>query len=134
VVALDPEQRPDAGEQLGAVERLRDEVIRTRLDRRRFLGALARREHDHRQDCGLLLLAQPLAHGEAVGWRHHHVEQHQVWVRRPGKIERSVTARGRDDVIAVSLEHRLEQAHVLGDVVDHQDPRVPVAHGPPPLQ
>jgi YVTN family beta-propeller protein len=30
VVALDPEQRPNAGEKLVSVERLREEVIRTR--------------------------------------------------------------------------------------------------------
>ena len=35
---------------------------------------------------------------------------------------------GRDDLVAVRLEHRLEQAHVLADVVDHEDPPGMLAH------
>jgi hypothetical protein len=134
VVALDPEQRPDASEKLFAIERLREEVVRARLDRRRLLGPLARREHDHRQDRRLLLLAKPPADGEAVGVRHHHVEQHEVGLRRQGQVERSLAVRGRDDVVAVSVEHGLEQADVLGDVVDHEDPSSVVAHRLPPWQ
>jgi len=38
VVALDPEQRPDARQQLVAVEALRDEFVRPGFDRLRFSG------------------------------------------------------------------------------------------------
>jgi hypothetical protein len=34
----------------------------------------------------------------------------------------------RDDLVAVSLEHGLEQADVLSDVVDHEDACCVVAH------
>jgi len=36
---------------------------------------------------------------------------------------------GRDDLVAVRFQHRLEQAHVLADVVDHEDPPRTLAHG-----
>ena len=55
VVALDPEQRTDAGEELVVVERLRDEVVGAGLDRPRLLRADARRDHDHRQHRGLVV-------------------------------------------------------------------------------
>ena len=130
VVALDPEQRPDAGEKLFTVERLRDEVVRARLDRRPLLGPFARREHDHGQHGRLGLLAEPPADGETVGLRHHHVEQDEIRLRRPGELERGMSVGGRDDVVALRLQHRLEEAHVLGDVVDHEDPCGGVAHRP----
>jgi len=130
VVALDREERPDAGEQLVSVERLRDEVVRAGLDRRRFLRSHACREHDHGQDRRLFLLAEPPAHGEAVRLRHHHVEQNKVRFGRSGELECSPAVSGGDDVVALSLEHCLEQAHVLGNVVDHEDPGSVVAHRP----
>ncbi len=58
VVALDPEQRPDAGEELVVIERLRDEVVRAGLDRHDLFRAVARRDHDHREDRGLLALTE----------------------------------------------------------------------------
>ena len=44
------------------------------------------------------------------------------------------TVRGRDNVVAMGVKHRLEQAHVLGNVVDHEDPCTVVAHCLPPSQ
>ena len=58
VVALDAEQRPDPGEQLVVVERLRDEVVGAGLDRLRLLLTDARRDHDHRQHRGVVVRAQ----------------------------------------------------------------------------
>ena len=122
VVALDPEQRPDAREQLVVVERLRDEVVRAGLDRSRLLLADARGDHDHGQHRGLVVLAQPAADGVAVEPGHHHVEQDQVGLLRVDELEsREAVGRG-DDVVSVRREHRLEQPHVLGDVVDDEDP------------
>jgi hypothetical protein len=78
--------------------------------------------------------AKPLADGEAVGLRHHHVEQHEVRARRKGKIERGLAVRRRDDVVAMRVENGFEQAHVLGNVVDDEDPCSVVAHRMPPSQ
>ena len=133
VVALDPEERADAREELVAVERLRDEVVRAGLDRSPLLGSFARREHDHRQNCGLLPRTQLPADGVAVEPGHHHVEQHEVRGSRESELEGAVAVHRRDDVVAVRLEHGLEESHVLGNVVDDEDSGV-VAHGPPPSQ
>ena len=48
VVTLNPKQRPNSGEKLIVVERLRDEVVRSGLDRLRLLLPAAGRDHDHR--------------------------------------------------------------------------------------
>jgi hypothetical protein len=134
VIALDSEQRPDAGEQLVPVERLGNEVVRSGLDRGQLLGADARREHDHRRHRRLLLLPEPLADFEPVGRGHHHVEEHEVRLGGHGQLEGSLTVGGGDDVVALCLEHGLEQTDVLGDIVDDEDPRRPVAHRPLPSQ
>ena len=83
VVALDPEQRPHAGEQLVVVEGLRDEVVGTGLDRLRLLLADARRDHDHRQHGGVVVRAEVGADGIAVEAGHHHVEEDQVGLLPP---------------------------------------------------
>ena len=121
-------------EQLVAVERLRDEVVGTGGDRRGLLGALARREHDHGKHRRRLLLAELPADGEAVGWGHHHVEQHEVRLGGDGQLERSEPVRGRDDVVALTLEHGLQEAHVLRHVVDDEDPPGAAVHRLPPSQ
>src|SRR5262245_321043 len=134
VVPLDPEQRLDAGQELVAVERLGNEVVRAGLDRRRLLRADAGREHDHRQHSRLVTLAEAFADNQAVGRRHHHVEQDEIGLGRDGEFERAVAVRCGDDLVPLSLEHRLEQADVLGDVVDDEDPSGLLAHRVPPSQ
>ncbi len=69
VVALDPEQRPDARQQLVAVEALRDEFVRPGFDRLRLLRPVAGREHDHRKHGRLLALAELPADAVAVELR-----------------------------------------------------------------
>jgi hypothetical protein len=48
VVALDPDERPDAGEQLGSIEGFCDEVVRTSFDGANPLFVAAGRDHHHR--------------------------------------------------------------------------------------
>ena len=78
VVALDAQQRAHPGQQLGPVERLRDEVVRARLDRRALLEVLARRDHDERQEPRPLVGADAPADLEAVELGHDDVEQDEV--------------------------------------------------------
>jgi hypothetical protein len=65
---------------------------------------------------------------------HRHVEQHEVRPGGYGKLERSEPVGGRDDVVPLTLEHGLQQANVLRDVVDDEDPPGAVAHRLPPPQ
>ena len=122
MVALDSQQRPDAREQLGVVERLGDEVIGARLDGARALRPEARREHDHGENGRLLARAESATDLVAVGLRHEDVEEDEIGLRRHGELERDVAVRRSDDVVALGHEHGPEQAHILGDVVDDEDP------------
>ena len=110
------------------VERLRDEVVGAGLDRLRLLLADARRDHDHRQHRGLLARAEPAADGIAVQAGHHHVEQDQVGLVRLDELERGEAVARGDHVVPARREHRLEQADVLGHVVDDEDPGRPLSH------
>jgi hypothetical protein len=135
VVPLDAQKGAHAREQLVVIERLLDEVVGSRLDRPRLVLSDARGDHDHRQHRRLLVRAQALAHRIAVEPGHEDVEQHQI--RLLGFHDREcfgAVARG-DDVVPLRREHRLEQAHVLGDVVDDEDlARCLRAHPEPPSQ
>ena len=128
VVALDAKERPDAHEELVVVERLRNEVVGTGLDRSLLLGADARRDHDHREHRGLLIRAQPAADGVSVEVRHHDVEEDEIRFLGLGCFERGSPIRSGDDVVAACAEHRLQQAHVLRDVVDDEDSRLVLTH------
>ena len=82
-----------------------------------------------------LALAEPPANRVAVQVRHHDIEEDEVRLRRHGKLERGAAVSGRDDLVTAGREDGFEQAHVLGDVVDDQDPGgVVVAHRFPPSQ
>ena len=113
------------------VERLRDEVVRSGLDRLGLLRCVARGEHDHRQHGRLLVLAEPPADRVPVHPWHDDVEEHEIGARRLDALERREPVPGRDDLVAARAEHRLEQAHVLGEVVDDEDSCGVVAHGVP---
>ena len=76
-----------------------------------------------------LVRAKLLADGVAVGLRHHHVEQDEIRLRRYRELQSGVAVVGRDDLVVVSLEDGLQQAHVLGNVVDHENPSGVVGHG-----
>jgi hypothetical protein len=127
VVALDPEQRPDAREQLVVVERLLDEVVRTRLDRLHLLVPGAGCDHDHGQHGRLFALAKPPADRITVHLGHHDVEEHDVGIRALNELKGRRAVGGRHHLVAVRLEHGLEEPHVLGDVVDHEARRVAAA-------
>ena len=103
------------------VERLGNEVVRPGLDRLRLLGTDARRDHDHRQDRRVLVFAQLLADRVTVHPGHDNVEQDQIGLLSLDELERLRPAMSRDDLVAPRSEHRLEQPHVLREVVDDED-------------
>jgi hypothetical protein len=127
VVALDAQQRAHAGEQLGLIERLGDEVVRPRLDGGELLLLAARRDHHHGQELRRGVGAQRAADRVAVHLGHDDVEQHEVDRLRRHALERLLPRAGRDDRVAARHEHRLEQADVLRQVVDDED-RAGLAH------
>ena len=79
------------------------------------------------------LLAEPPADLIAIELRHHDVEENEIRLCGFGELQRGATVGRRDDLVAVGREDGLEQAHVLEDVVDDEDPCGAVlAHRPRP--
>jgi hypothetical protein len=122
VQALDPEQRPHAGEQLRLVDRLREEIVGAGLDAlHALLGGIEGGHHDHRQHRGRLRLAELLAHLVARHPRHHDVEQHEVGTLGFHLLERLLPGRRRHHGIALRPQQVGEQLDVDRRIVDHED-------------
>jgi hypothetical protein len=113
----------DSRKQLRVVERLRHEVVGAGLDRRELLLFAARGDHHDRQEARGLVVAEPPADLVAVHLRHHDIEQHEVDVAPAGERKRLCAGARADHFMAARREHGLEQADVLRQVVDDEDPR-----------
>ena len=105
-----PQDRPDAGEELGEGERLDEVIVRPQLEAPHPVGDGVHRgqEQDRRVPPGFPQLGDDrpaLAAGE------HHVEHDQVIVARPGQVQAVVPAE-----CDVNCEPRLDEA--LAHVVD----------------
>ena len=105
------------------VERLRHEIVGPGLDRRELLLIAARGDHHDRQEARARVVAEPPADLIAVHLRHHDVEQHEVDVALGGERERLRAGAGGDDLVTARREHGFEQADVLDQIVDDEDPR-----------
>ena len=105
------------------VERLGDEIVGAGFESLdAILGLLERGDqHDRNQPRTGVGLQRP-ADVEAVGRRHHHVEQHQVRRVAPDPLEGRGTARDGVDAVAVAGQQRSHEAPVGFDVVDDEDP------------
>ena len=81
---LDAEQRPHAGEQLGLVERLLDEVVRPGFKGVDLLMVAAGSDHDHREEPGGRVVTQSSANLITVHLWHHDVQQYEVRILAAG--------------------------------------------------
>ncbi len=101
VVLLDSDQRTDTREQFGLVERLDEEVIRTRLDRLHLRLVAVSCDHHDRQKARGGLLAQLSTDLIPVDARHDDVKQDEVRLASRNRFE-SLLARssGHDHVAA----------------------------------
>ena len=121
VVALHPQEGADAGEELGLVERLRQEVVGARVERLFLLLAAARGDSHDRQECRRGVRAQPAAELIAAHTGHDDVGEDEVGRLRKHLRERLLPRARADDLVARGNEDRLEKADVLGLVVDGED-------------
>jgi hypothetical protein len=80
VVPLDPNQGADPGQQLGLVERLVDEVVGAGFDGADLLLFPTRSDHNHWQESGRRILADPAANLIPIHSGHQDVQQNQIWV------------------------------------------------------
>jgi hypothetical protein len=131
VVALDAQQRPHPGQQLGLVEGLGHEVVGAGLDGQDPLLVAAGGDHDHGQERGGRVLAQPAADLVAVHLRHDDVEQDQVRAALGGQGQRLRARPGAEHPVAAGAEHGVEQADVGRQVVDGEDEGL-IGHGAAP--
>ncbi len=135
VQPLDPDERPDAGEQLGLVERLGHEVVGAALEGAEPLLGPARRHHDDREHGPARVGLDPEAGLVAVDPRHEDVEEDEVHVVvLLEQVERLLPRRRGQHRVPPRLEHGPHELGVLRDVVDDEDDvRVRRAgHGPDP--
>ncbi len=122
VEILDPEQRAHSRDQLGHVDRLGEEIVRSRLEPLDTLaGGVERRHHDHGQDAVLRVGSDPPAHLVAVHAGHHDVEQHEIGPLRLYPLEPFLAGpRGRRRV-ALGGEQVHQHLHVVGRIVHDED-------------
>jgi hypothetical protein len=108
VVLLDAQQRLHAGEQLGAVERFRDEIVGAGLECAKLLLVPHRRDHHDRQRDRARVFAQPSADLVAVHVGHEDVQQDEVDGARADEAERLFARARREHRVALGREHRLQ--------------------------
>src|SRR5438132_1625309 len=119
VELLDPEQRADAHQQLRLVDRLSEEVVGPGLEALDALfRGVKRRHHDHREDPGRWVLADPAADLVAGHTRHDHVEQHQVGLVGGDDLQGLRPGLGGQDGIAFCGQEVGQELDVQRRVVD----------------
>src|SRR5690606_37362673 len=113
------QQRAQPREQLLEGERLREVVVRARVQTGDPVGDLAPRgEHEHRDV--VTDRPQPAARREAVHVRHHYVQYDRVRARRGYRAERLLAVGGQLDVVAVEGERTSQRFADGGIVVDDE--------------
>ena len=106
------QERPHAADQLRHRERFRDVVVRAELEAEDAVElGVARAQQD---DGDVALRAEGPADVGPEEARHHHVEDHDVELRRPRFLERVLAVTGDLDVEVLLLE-------AVADGVDHGD-------------
>ena len=123
LVALDPQQGADPRQQLGAVEGLGDEVVGSGLERRHLLLLATGGDHQDRERVRGRLGAKAPAHLVAVHPGHQDVEEDDVRLPGGDGLERLRSGGRREHLVPLRAEDGLEQAHVGGGVVHHEDAR-----------
>ena len=132
MVALEPRERPDPGEQLGLVERLGEEVVGAGLEPLQALRTATGGDHHDREELGAWVLPDPAADLAAVHAGHLHVEQDDVDLRRLEQVEGLLPARGGQHLVVAWREHGVEESQVRRLVVDREHRLA--RHDPPPAR
>ena len=117
--------RPNPSNQLGRIERLHHIIIGTGLKPPNHIaGVRPCRQHDDRR---ARILANLLAHLDAVHVRKHHIEQHQVRAHRSKHFNRFGAVIGVLREKTLTLQHHTQHLGERSVVVNHQ---YPCSHAP----
>ena len=119
---LDPDQRTNAGQELGRVQRLCHEVVRPGLEGANAFLVLGRGHHDDRQEGPLRVGPDPSTDLVPVDVRHPDVQEDQVRPAIGDPLEGLCPGPGCDDLVALGRQQGLEQPDVPSDVVHDEDP------------
>ena len=127
---LEPDEALHPGDKSDLADRLRQKIVSAAFEAPdAVLGLIQRRYHDDRHMRRPRIRLERRTHIEAAHVRHHDIEQDEVDTFPEGSIERFAAVRRRAHVKILSLQTRLEQPHIGGDIVDNEDTR---GHGGKP--
>ena len=114
---------PDPGQQLHRVKGLGNIVVGSHIQPQHLVRVLGLgRQQDHRQ---IVALPQPGHGGDAVHSRHHHVQQHQVYLLPVQQPQGLRPVKGRQHPIALGTEINMQRRYDIFFVVTDQN----VVHG-----
>jgi hypothetical protein len=113
-----PDPGPDPGHQLLGLERLDDVVVGSGLEADHDVDSVALRGQHHDGDAGLV--ADLLAHVDAVLARQHHVQQYDVGLVVAERVECLVAAKAHAAVEALLTQHDRQHLRQRGVVIDDE--------------
>jgi len=120
--AFDPQHRLEPRLELREVDRLRDVIVRARLESLDLvLGRVERRLHDDRNERQRFVRLDPAGDFDTVDLRHHDVEQDQVRRGRIDLVQRLRAVAGRFRPVPPRFEPRPQQLDIVLVIVDDQD-------------
>ena len=129
---LEPDQRPNAGDQRDFVDRLGQEVVSARVETAHAIGwPVERGQENNRQMSGVARISQSSTDLETVHARHLHIEKNDVAFALLADGDRIGAVGRRQHLKIFQAQSRLEQFAVGPDVIDDQHAGChPVAPGP----
>ncbi len=120
--SLQAHQAAHSRQQRLELDRLGQEVVRSRFEPVHAFGRLAKRgnHHDWDMERGGIVL-QPAAGLVPVHPRHHDVQQNEIGLPRTGKLQGLVPVRSGGDLVIFGRQLGLEEAGVGRHIVNDQD-------------
>jgi hypothetical protein len=116
------QQRAYARDQLGLIDRFRQEVVGARLDALDSLLVRVERGHQyHRKDTGARVLPDAPADLVAIHARHHHVQEHEIGLPFLDALQGLGAGGGSRHLVALRGQKIREKLDVERRVIDDED-------------
>lgn len=123
--SVEPRDRAHPEPQLDGIDGFADEIVRASLESPVPRRAVVQRgDHDDGNLGVSARTSQPATNLEPIQLRHHHVEKDDVWMLLLRQLQGGMTAVGKDNPVALLLEHTAEDFTADTGVVDNQHDRV----------
>ena len=114
--------RSTVGSELGELERLLDEIIRSRLQRLSLVDPVIERRHHHHAyvSAERRVLLDVAAYLPAIAARHHHVEEDEGGLHLLERLQRVIAVVGDRDRVSTGLEIVADDVGVIRIIVDDE--------------